>query len=109
VALNPATPLVSIESILSDVDMVLLMTVNPGFGGQKLIPSVLTKIRECRRWIDEKGLSAVIEVDGGVHRGTIDDLVEAGVDVYVAGSAVFEGGNYRDNIRVLKERMGRTK
>jgi len=109
VALNPATPLVSIEPILPDVDMVLLMTVNPGFGGQELIPSVLSKVRQCRRWIDEKGLSAIIEVDGGVHRGTIDDLVEVGVDVCVAGSAVFESGNYRDNIRALKERMGRTK
>lgn len=107
VAVNPATPLGSIEPILSDVDMVLLMTVNPGFGGQQFIRSVLPKIRQCRRWIDEQGLSILLEVDGGVHKGTIDDLVDAGVDVFVAGSAVFDGTDYEENIRVLKDRMNR--
>ncbi len=105
VSINPATPLVSIEPILPDVDMVLLMTVNPGFGGQKFIGSVLTRVRQCRQWIDEARLPALLEVDGGVHRGTIDELVQAGVDVFVSGSAVFNGTDYARNVRVLKERM----
>ncbi|MBP8646411.1 MAG: ribulose-phosphate 3-epimerase [Syntrophobacteraceae bacterium] len=107
VAVNPATPLGSIEPILSDVDMVLLMTVNPGFGGQQFIRSVLPKIRQCRRWIDDLRLPILLEVDGGVHKGTIDELVDAGVDVFVAGSAVFNGNDYEENIRVLKDRMNR--
>ena len=105
VVLNPATPLVSIEGILSDVDMVLLMTVNPGFGGQKFIGSVLPKVRQCREMIDAQKLQVLIEVDGGVNLETIDDLVAAGVDVFVAGSAVFKGKDYAGNIRALKERM----
>ncbi len=107
VAVNPATPLGSIEPILSDVDMVLLMTVNPGFGGQQFIRSVLPKIRQCRRWIDDLRLPILLEVDGGVHKGTIDELADAGVDVFVAGSAVFNGNDYEENIRVLKDRMNR--
>lgn len=105
VSLNPATPLVAVEPILSDVDMVLLMTVNPGFGGQKFIRNVLPKIRECRRFIDENGLSALLEVDGGVTPETAVELSEAGVDVFVAGSAVFGGSDREGNIRTLKEGM----
>ena len=107
VTFNPATSLAGLEYILDDVDMVLLMTVNPGFGGQKFIPSVLPKIRECRRLIDQMQVPVVLQVDGGVHRDTIDDLVDAGVDIFVAGSAVFGDGNYRGNIQALKERMAR--
>lgn len=107
VTYNPATSLDGLEYVLGDVDMVLLMTVNPGFGGQKFIHSVLPKVRECRRMIDQMEVPVLLEVDGGVHRDTIDDLVDAGVDIYVAGSAVFEGGNYRENIRTLKERMAK--
>jgi ribulose-phosphate 3-epimerase len=107
VSLNPATPLASVEPILSEVDMVLLMTVNPGFGGQKFIRSTLPKIRQCREMIDNSQLSAVLQVDGGVHLGTVDDLVDAGVDIFVAGSAVFSG-DVVHNVRALKERM-RTK
>jgi len=106
VVINPATPLVSIEAILSDVDMVLLMTVNPGFGGQKFIHSVLPKVRQCRRMIDTQKPQVLLEVDGGVNLETIGDLAAAGVDVFVAGSAVFKGGDYTANIRSLKERMG---
>lgn len=105
VTLNPATPLTSIEYILGDVDMVLLMTVNPGFGGQKFIPSVLPKIRQLRSMIDRLGLPVLLEVDGGVNVDTIDELVDAGVDIFVAGSAVFNGKDYAHNVKVLKDRM----
>ncbi len=107
VTVNPATPLSLIENILDEVDMVLLMTVNPGFGGQKFIASTLPKIRACRKMIDAAAHPVLLEVDGGVNRSTIDTLVEAGVDVFVAGSAVFGGGDYAGNIRALKERMNR--
>ncbi len=108
VTVNPATSLSMIENILEEVDMVLLMTVNPGFGGQKFISSALDKIRACRKMIDDRGLSVLLEVDGGVNEKTIDSLVKAGVDVFVAGSAVFKGGNYAENVRMLKERMNRS-
>ena len=104
VALNPATPLCMIDLVLPDVDMVLLMTVNPGFGGQKFIPNVLPKIRQCRRMIDDAGLSTLLQVDGGVKPGIVGELAEAGVDVFVAGSAVFSG-DYAQNIRNLKAAM----
>ena len=89
VVLNPSTPLCSLTEILPEVDFVLLMSVNPGFGGQKLIPSVLRKARELRDWIDREGFAARIEIDGGVHLGNLDDVVGTGVDMIVAGSAVF--------------------
>jgi ribulose-phosphate 3-epimerase len=105
VSLNPATPLTSIGYILEDVDMVLLMTVNPGFGGQRFIPGVIPKILQLRKTIDENNLSVVLEVDGGVNTRTIASLVTAGVDVFVAGSAVFGGGDYAGNVRALKDLM----
>ncbi|MCM3079903.1 ribulose-phosphate 3-epimerase [Brevibacillus invocatus] len=90
VVLNPATPLVTIESLLPDLDMVLLMTVNPGFGGQSFISSVVPKIRELRRMLDERGLGHVeIEIDGGVNKDTGRHCIEAGATVLVAGNAVF--------------------
>ncbi len=98
VALNPATPLNVLDYVYDKVDMVLLMTVNPGFGGQKLISYVPEKIRQLRAILNDKGLSTHIEVDGGVHNETIDLVTEAGADVIVAGSAVFKGdieANYR--------------
>ncbi len=104
VALNPATPLAMIETILPDIDMVLLMTVNPGFGGQEFIRGTIPKIRQCRRMIDEAGLSTLLEVDGGVNERTARELAEAGVDAFVAGSAVFRGG-YAENIGKLKAGM----
>lgn len=105
VVLNPATPLVNIENILCDVDMVLLMTVNPGFGGQRFIPGILSKIRQCRQALDERCSRVLLEVDGGVNLETIDALVAAGVDVFVAGSAVFHGTACAANIQALKARM----
>ncbi|QCQ22252.1 ribulose-phosphate 3-epimerase [Desulfoglaeba alkanexedens] len=105
VSVNPATPLAWVEPILEHVDMVLLMTVNPGFGGQSFIPSVLPKIRALRRWIDERNLPVLIEVDGGVNTRTIPELVAAGVDIFVAGSAVFGGRSIEANVKALKELM----
>lgn len=107
VAFNPATSLAGLEYILSDVDMVLIMTVNPGFGGQKFIHAMLPKVRKCRRMIDEMQAPVLLEVDGGVHRDTIDDLVDAGVDIFVAGSAVFSGRDYARNVSDLKKHMVR--
>jgi ribulose-phosphate 3-epimerase len=89
VALNPSTPLAAIEEILEYVDMVIVMTVNPGFGGQEFIESMLDKIRRLRRIIDERGLSCAIEVDGGIHEETAPKVVESGATLLVAGSAVY--------------------
>jgi ribulose-phosphate 3-epimerase len=108
VALNPATPLCTIDVVLPDVDMVLLMTVNPGFGGQAFIRNVLPKIRACRRMIDDAGLSTLLQVDGGVNTETARELAEAGADVFVSGSAVFSG-DYAQNIRNLKAAMNKGK
>jgi ribulose-phosphate 3-epimerase len=90
VALNPASPLVLIEEVLAEVDLVLVMTVNPGWGGQLFLPSVLPKIRRLRRLLDEQGLAAELEVDGGISAETAPLVVEAGARVLVAGSAVFQ-------------------
>jgi ribulose-phosphate 3-epimerase len=86
---NPATPLDALEYTLDKIDMVLLMSVNPGFGGQKFIPYVLDKARQVRKMIDERGLNVNIEIDGGVGPGNIAEVAKAGVDTFVAGSAVF--------------------
>ncbi len=105
VVLNPATPLASIEVILGEVDMVLLMTVNPGYSGQKFIPATLPKIRKLREMIDAQGLDVLIQVDGGVHLDTIDALVAAGVDSFVSGSGIFDKGDIVGNVRRLRERL----
>ncbi|SEI52325.1 ribulose-phosphate 3-epimerase [Lachnospiraceae bacterium A10] len=91
VALNPTTPLSAIEYILPELDMVLLMTVNPGFGGQKFIPYSLDKIAELKDMIERKGLKTDIEVDGGITLDNVDDVLDAGANIIVAGSAVFNG------------------
>ena len=103
VSLNPATPLDCLEYVLPAVDMVVLMTVNPGFAGQKFIPGVLPKVRRLRQLIDEKGLPVLIQVDGGVHLNTIGDLVAAGADVFVSGSGIFNDKPIAENVRRLKE------
>ena len=102
VALNPATPVETLNVILPEVDMVLLMSVNPGFGGQKFIPYTLEKIRTLRRMCTERGLSTRIEVDGGVTTANVRQVIEAGADVIVAGSAVFKG-NPADNTKAFLE------
>jgi ribulose-phosphate 3-epimerase len=89
VALNPATPLSVLDCILSEVDMVLIMTVNPGFGGQKFIPYTLDKIRRLRAMCNERGLKTDIQVDGGVTSDNVKELMDAGANIFVAGSAVF--------------------
>lgn len=91
VALNPATPLSVLDCILPELDMVLIMTVNPGFGGQKFIPYTLEKVRMLRAIIERSGLDIDIEVDGGVTCDNVRELIEAGANVFVAGSAVFKG------------------
>jgi ribulose-phosphate 3-epimerase len=94
VALNPATPLSTIEWVLEDVDMVLVMSVNPGFGGQKFIPQALQKIRDLKPMIRAKNPNVLIEVDGGINQETIRSVSEAGADVFVAGSAIFGSSDY---------------
>jgi ribulose-phosphate 3-epimerase len=104
IALNPATPVAAIEHVMGDVDLILVMTVNPGFGGQAFIRSQLAKIREIRRWIDEQGRAIDLQVDGGVNVETARLAIEAGADVLVAGTATFEGGPgaYAANMRRLR-------
>jgi len=103
--LNPSTPLVTIEHVLEQLDMVLLMTVNPGFGGQEFISAVIPKIRDLRRMIDERGLTVDVEVDGGINAETIGAVARAGADVFVAGSAVFHTSNYGEALRLFRARI----
>ncbi|MCD8123284.1 MAG: ribulose-phosphate 3-epimerase [Clostridiales bacterium] len=100
VALNPATPVETLEWVLGVVDMVLIMTVNPGFGGQKFIPYTLDKIRKLRNMIEERGLDVDIEVDGGITTGNVCEVARAGANVFVAGSGVF-GGDAAENVRTF--------
>lgn len=103
VVLNPATSLATLDYILEDVEVIMLMSVNPGFGGQKFIPSTLVKIWQLRQRIDALGLDVDIEVDGGISPATIADVAEAGANVFVAGSAVYKSRDYRETIAALKE------
>ena len=102
VTLNPASPVSLLEDIICDVDMVLLMSVNPGFGGQKFIENTIFKVQQLRHLIDERGSKALIEVDGGVQQETAPRLVKAGVDVLVAGSYVFGSENPEERIHGLR-------
>jgi ribulose-phosphate 3-epimerase len=102
VTLNPATPVWVLQDIIQELDMVLLMSVNPGFGGQKFIPHTLDKVAQLRKLIQETGSRALIEVDGGVNQQTAPQLVTAGTDVLVAGSFVFGAEDPRKNIDFLK-------
>lgn len=104
VTLNPSTPLVMLEEVLDQVDLVLLMTVNPGFGGQEMIPSSPDRVRRLRRMLDERGLDACsIEVDGGINEETIPEIVSAGADVLVMGSAIFGAeGSVAEAMRRLR-------
>ena len=103
VTLNPATPVSVLEDIIQDVDMVLLMSVNPGFGGQKFIENTIDKVKRLRKLIEEKGSKALIEVDGGVQGETAPRLVAAGVDVLVSGSYVFKNATPKAVIHSLRE------
>ena len=102
VALNPSTPVSVLEDIINDVDLVLLMSVNPGFGGQKFIENTLNKVKRLRQLIDSTGSKALIEVDGGVQAQTAPLLIEAGADVLVAGNYVFKSTNPKETIHQLK-------
>ena len=104
VTLNPATPLVTLEAVLPDVDLVLIMSVNPGFGGQRYIPQSTAKIRRLRQMLDAIGSDAYLEVDGGVKPSNVNMVVEAGANVIVAGSAIFRGdGTVAENVAAFRQ------
>jgi ribulose-phosphate 3-epimerase len=105
--LNPATPLEYLDYTLAKLDLVLLMSVNPGFGGQKFITSVLPKLAEVRRRIDALGRPVRLEIDGGVKVDNIGDIARAGADTFVAGSAIFGSSDYAATIRAMRERIAR--
>lgn len=103
VAINPHTPVSSLHDILHDTDIVCMMSVNPGFGGQKFIPYTLEKIKQLRQMIDERGLKTLIEIDGGVTVENAPSIVAAGADVLVAGNTVFKSKDPKETIRQLKQ------
>ena len=102
VAINPHTPVSSLKDVLSDIDLVCMMSVNPGFGGQKFIPQTLNRIRELRKMIDENKLNVKIEIDGGVTLENAKEIIEAGAHVLVAGNTVFKSKDPKETIRKLK-------
>lgn len=102
VALNPATPIKSIDPVLEIVDFVLIMTVNPGFGGQKFIPYCKQKIRDLKKRIDQQNLNVLIEIDGGVKVSNVKELSQCGTNIFVAGSAIFQSKDYRQTIAEMK-------
>ena len=104
---NPATPLHCLEHVIDKVDMVLLMSVNPGFGGQKFIPSALDKLREARKIIDDSGLEIRLEIDGGVKVDNIGEIAAAGADTFVAGSAIFGSDDYAATITAMREEIAK--
>jgi len=106
VVLNPSTPVQTLEWIIEDVDYVLIMSVNPGFGGQAFIKNSLDKVRTLRQLIQRKNLKTLIEIDGGVNEKTITDIAAAGVDAFVAGSAIFGSRDYQATINTFREKIG---
>lgn len=105
VVLNPSTPLVCLEHVLDEVDLVLLMTVDPGFGGQSFIPSMLSKISSLRKMLDERGARAELSVDGGVHLGNIREVAKAGATVFVAGSGILGTDDYASTIEQMRKEI----
>ena len=103
VALNPATPIETIKHVLKDVDMVLIMTVNPGFGGQSFIESMIHKIEELKAMIDSQNLNVDIQVDGGIKPENVDKVVKAGANVVVAGSAIFNSGDIDSTVKLFRK------
>jgi ribulose-phosphate 3-epimerase len=103
VTLNPSTPLSSVEEVIGDVDLLLIMSVNPGFGGQKFIPSMIDKIKRARKLIDSKGSKAMLEVDGGLKTDNMKEISNAGCDVFVAGSAIFKSKDYAETISAMRK------
>ncbi len=106
VAINPATPVSALEDIIEDVDLVLVMSVNPGFGGQGFIPSSLRRISAVRRMLDARGLKAELEVDGGIKADNIREVSSAGADVFVSGSGVFSTPDYKKTIKAMRDAIG---
>jgi len=104
---NPATPLDYLKYVMDKVDMVLLMSVNPGFGGQKFIPNTLSKLRDARKLIDESGYNIRLEIDGGVKVDNIREIAEAGADTFVAGSAIFNTEDYKATIGAMREELAK--
>ncbi|EFP97092.1 ribulose-phosphate 3-epimerase [Vibrio caribbeanicus] len=109
VVLNPATPLSSLEYIMDRLDLILLMSVNPGFGGQSFIPSTLDKLRSVRRLIEQSGRNIRLEVDGGVKIDNIKEIAEAGADMFVAGSAIFDQPDYKQVIDQMRTQLSEVK
>ncbi|MCZ4296118.1 MULTISPECIES: ribulose-phosphate 3-epimerase [Vibrio] len=109
VVLNPATPLSHLEYIMDKVDMILLMSVNPGFGGQSFIPNTLDKLRAVRKMIDESGRDIRLEIDGGVKVDNIKEIAEAGADMFVAGSAIFNEPDYKQVIDQMRAELAQVK
>ena len=107
VVLNPSTPIQTLEWIIEDVDYVLIMSVNPGFGGQAFITNSLDKIKALRQMIRSKNLKTPIQVDGGVNEKTIADIATAGADIFVAGSAIFGSNDYQKTISSFREKIGK--
>ena len=105
IVLNPATSINHLDHCLDNLDMVLLMSVNPGFGGQSFIPSSLEKLRVVRKMIDDKNLSTRLEIDGGVKTNNIRDIASAGADTFVAGSAIFNTNNYKSTIDAMRSEL----
>jgi ribulose-phosphate 3-epimerase len=103
VTINPGTPANAIEAVLGDVDQVLVMTVNPGFGGQQFIAGTLAKVETVRGWIRDRGLAVALEVDGGITEDTIASAARAGANAFVAGTAIFGAPNYREAIAALRQ------
>jgi len=106
VTLNPATPLSSVEEILGEVDLLLIMSVNPGFGGQEFIPSVLEKLRRARTMIDQRGAKVELEIDGGIKVENVAAIAQAGADILVSGSAIFQSKDYKDTIQKMRLAIG---
>ncbi len=106
VVLNPSTPIQTLEWIIDDVDYVLIMSVNPGFGGQAFITNSLDKIKALRQMIRSKNLNTLIQVDGGVNEKTITDVAAAGTDIFVAGSAIFGSDDYQKTINSFRKKFG---
>jgi ribulose-phosphate 3-epimerase len=106
VSINPATPVWTLEEIIHDADMVLLMSVNPGFGGQEFIPQTLNKLKQLKKMITDRGLPVVIEVDGGVKPDNAKEVADAGADILVMGSAFFKSGDYKATMKKINGVLG---
>jgi ribulose-phosphate 3-epimerase len=104
---NPATPLSYLDHVMDKIDIILLMSVNPGFGGQKFIPAVLAKLREARARIAQSGRDIWLEVDGGVKADNIGEIARAGADTFVAGSAIFGAGDYKQKIDAMRAELAK--